>query len=205
MEGAFRKGFLLLKEGETSGLPENTVFRKFSGEPPCLKDGTCRRPSIWWADGLKDPSKEEVTADNVGAGWEAPMDFLMEAWVKGWDEEILCVQSKLKAYLDDEKTLTSEKKVCMPGCSEEGMCEVCILGTVYHCVIKEHCSYDCTTLVETSRFRSRLQDIVKLIDLMKENNHHLTDSHPAVGHNCDKVERVFSYLRYSTLIRDNLD
>ena len=134
---------------------------------PCLQDGTCRRPTIWWADGLEEPTEEELPA---------PLDFLLESWSKGWDKEILCIQSKLKAYLDNENTLQDEIKVCLPDCSEEGMCSVCMLGRVYHCVIKEHCTYDCTTLVETSRFKSRLQDVGNFIDLMKKNNHHLTNS-----------------------------
>ena len=144
-------------------------------EFPCLKNGTCKRPKIWWADGLKDPSKEEITEDNVGARWDPPMDFLMESWVKGWDEEILTIKTTVRTMLDHNLTQQDIISVCLPDCSEQGQCGICMFDRIYYCVSMEHCTTECTTLVTKSRRSSRLEDVVRFIDLMKENNHHLTD------------------------------
>ena len=147
---------------------------------PCLQNGTCKRPTIWWADGLKDPSKEEdnkktITEDNVGEEWEPPLDFLMESWVNGWDEEILCLQNTVKTMLDHDLTQQDIISDCLPDCSEEGMCGICMFDRVYYCVSMEHGTTDCTTLVTKSTRTSRLENVIKFIDLMKKNNHHLTD------------------------------
>ena len=134
---------------------------------PCLQDGTCRRPTIWWADGQEEPTEEELPS---------PLDFLLEAWEKGWDEEIVTIQSTVRTMIDHDLTQKDIISDCLPDCSEDGMCGICMFDRVYYCVSMEHCTTECPTLVEKSRRTSRLQDVIEFIDLMKKNNHLLTDS-----------------------------
>ena len=84
---------------------------------PCLQDGTCRRPTIWWADGQEEPTDIELTP---------PLDFLLEAWPKGWDEEILWIQSMVRTLIDHENNpLTikglDEKILCIQSKMREMM------------------------------------------------------------------------------------
>ena len=134
----------------------------------CLQDGTCRRPTIWWADGEEEPSAPELNP---------PFDFLLEAWPKGWDEEILSIQSAVRTMIAKDLTGCSPgTNVCLPDCSEDGMCGKCMFERVYNCISTEHGTNQCTTQVEKSEKIKRLEDVVKFIDLLKKNNHILTGS-----------------------------
>ena len=134
----------------------------------CLQDGTCKRPTIWWADGEQEPSGPPEL--------NPPFDFLLEAWTKGWDEEILSIQATVRTMIDLDMTIEAVTKVCLPDCSEEGMCGICMMGRVYNSISTEYGTNECTTLVEKSERQKRLEDVVKFIDLLKSKNHILTGS-----------------------------
>ena len=78
--------------------------------------------------------------------------------------------------IDLDMTIEAVTKVCLPDCSEEGMCGICMMGRVYNSISTEHGTNECTTFVEKSERQKRLDYVVKFIDLLKSKNHILTGS-----------------------------
>ena len=127
----------------------------------------CPRRKIWWVDGEEDPEKagpkslkEMLTL--------VPLEFLQEAWWKGWTEQILNLRAKMKTLIepeDSDKPLETEDHVC--SCSDEYMCSKCLITHVLKCSSTEHESPNCKTLLEKSIAIEHYKENIAFIDLLK--------------------------------------